>query len=327
MTGVGEDLKDWAYRKRITIVRRGFLVVIFVLLNSMLYGMFNFGRHPQLRYVLLPNASCRYIDNAPTYCYYYSLQNWLTGGFSSFYQEIFIPMLILGILIIALGRWWCSWACPFGLVQEIYMSIRDMMKIPYYQLNYKWVAFLDQTKYAVLFFTLLVAVAIGIPYLGLPMNIGLDIPIYGEQPVNFALPFCQICPAKGFFTLLQMLLFLIPMNKIPPIALLMLGIFTAGSFTIRMFWCRVCPMGAVMGLCNRRSLFWLRKDPSRCTKCRICLRVCPQDYSSVYEEMERENITGPECTLCGRCVESCPEKEALSLNLLNLTLIRSKPKR
>ena len=327
MIRLWEDLKDWAYRKKITIVRRSFLVVVFVLLNSILFGMFSFGRHPYLRYVLLPNASCRYIDNAPTYCYFYSLQNWLTGGFSSFYQELFIPLLVIGVLIIALGRWWCSWACPFGLMQEILMSIRSLLKIPHIQLSYKWIAILDQGKYAILFFTILIAVAIGIPYMGLPTNLLLDIPLYGDRVVNLALPFCQICPAKGFFTLLQMMLGLIPVNMLPPIAIAMLVLFMVGSFFIRMFWCRLCPMGAVMALFNRQSLFWLRKKPSRCTKCRICLRVCPQDYSQVYEEMERQNITGPECTLCGRCVESCPEKEALSYNILNFTIYKSKPKR
>ena len=143
---------------------------------------------------------------------------------------------------------------------------------------------------------------------------------------TFALPFCQLCPAKPVFTLLQVGLLLKPWTSLPLLAWIMLFVFIVGAFFIRMFWCRLCPMGAVMALFNKLSLIWLRKDPDKCTKCRICLRVCPQDYYKVYEEMEKENITGGECTLCGRCVEACPEKGALGLTVLNKTIVRSRPR-
>ncbi len=307
------SLKEWAKQKRITIIRRLIAFFIFILLNSLLFGMFEFGRDPTLRYVLLPNASCRYIVNAPTYCYYYSLQQWLQGGYSTFYVDMITPMLIILLLIVALGRTWCSWACPFGLTQELLMSIRQSLRIPHLQLSRKWISLLDQLKYAVLFFTLLVAISIGIPSLG-----------FGEYSATLSLPYCQICPAQGFFTLLQAP-FGITSAALPITAIIVLVLFVVGSFFIRMFWCRICPMGALMALFNKLSLIWLRKDPAKCTKCRICLRVCPQDFHTVYEEMEKENITGPECTLCGRCVECCPEQGALGLLAFNKTIIESKP--
>jgi len=341
--GLWFDLKDWLYRTRITIVRRTLAFGIFLLLNSLLWGMISFGNDPLLRYVLLPNASCRYIDNAPTYCYYYPLQNWLTGGWQTYYLDMVLPMLIIVAMIVAFGRTWCSWACPFGLFQELITSIRSAMKVPHLTLHYKWISLLDQLKYAMLFFTLLVSVALGVPFLGLE---GFS--------QTYALPFCQLCPAKPVFTLLQMAYFVKPLTwtavpswleglplhdtyvvkalwslwaMLPWLAWAMLAFFLIGSFFIRMFWCRLCPMGAFIALFNSLSLVWLRKDPKYCTKCRICLRVCPQDYYQVYEEMEKENITGGECTIFGRCVESCPEKDALSLVVLNKTIISSKPKK
>lgn len=317
--GILADLKDWAYRKRITIVRRTLVVGMFVFLNSMLWGMISFGMDPLLRVVFLPNASCRYLDNAPTYCYYYPLQNWLNGGWQTYYLDIIIPMLVLVVLILVAGRTWCSWACPFGIIQEAITSLRDAVKLPHLTLHYKFIVLLDQLKYAVLFFTILIALSLGIPFLGL-----------SEYSQALALPFCQICPAKPVFTLLQITYFVKPLSAwetLPWLAWVMLGFFLVGSSAIRMFWCRLCPMGAFMALFNRFSLIWLRKDPKYCTKCRICLRVCPQDYYQVYEEMEKENITGGECTVCGRCVESCPEKNALSIVVLNKTIVSSKPRK
>ena len=146
--GLWSDLKDWAYRHRITIVRRTLVVGIFLLLNSMLWGMISFGMDPVLRVVFLPNASCRYLDNAPTYCYYYPLQNWLTGGWQTYYLDILIPMLVLVVLILVAGRTWCSWACPFGLFQEIITSVRSAVKLPHLTLHYKFIVLLDQLKYA-----------------------------------------------------------------------------------------------------------------------------------------------------------------------------------
>jgi ferredoxin len=48
------------------------------------------------------------------------------------------------------------------------------------------------------------------------------------------------------------------------------------------------------------------------------------DIEEVYVEMERTNITSPECIMCGRCVESCPEEGALSMNYMGKELARSR---
>ncbi|NIP36238.1 MAG: 4Fe-4S dicluster domain-containing protein, partial [Thermoplasmata archaeon] len=64
-------------------------------------------------------------------------------------------------------------------------------------------------------------------------------------------------------------------------------------------------------------------DPSKCTKCRVCMRVCPMDIEEIFVEMEKENVTSPECIMCGRCVESCPEGGALSFNYMGKELARS----
>jgi len=73
-------------------------------------------------------------------------------------------------------------------------------------------------------------------------------------------------------------------------------------------------MGAFMALFGRASLPWIRKDPDKCTKCRVCLRVCPMDHDRVYDEMRSSDVGGEDCTLCARCVEMCPEEGCLSLS-------------
>ena len=96
---------------------------------------------------------------------------------------------------------------------------------------------------------------------------------------------------------------------------------------IRRLWCRLCPMGAILGLFNRFSFLSLRKEGKRCTKCGICKRSCPVQVEEVYEEKEKEKIASSDCTLCFRCVEMCPEKDALKVGIVNYPIARSKFKR
>ncbi len=317
MSGDGRMRVWWRarfYKRPITTLRIIFLVAIFLFLNSMLWGVPSFGELGPLRYMLLPNASCRYIANAPTNCWYYNLQEGLTSGWESGYMLVLPMVLVAGIMAVGLGRGWCGWACPFGFAQYLISRGRAWMGLQYRELPYWMVALLDHLKYAILFVMVLLAVAIGIPSLGLA--------IFGE---NLALAYCQVCPAKPFFTVLQQAIGVEPFaTSLPWVAIGMLCLFLVGAFFIRMFWCRVCPIGAFLALFNRQSLFWLRKEPSKCTQCRVCLRVCPMDIEEIFVEMERENVTSPECIMCGRCVESCPEEGCLSLNYVGKELARSR---
>ena len=302
------------YKRPISAARIIMLTFIFVLLNSMLLGVPNFGTLGAGRWFLLPNASCRYINNAPTNCWLYNLQEGLTAGWESAYLTVVPMVMVASVLAVLVGRGWCGWACPLGYAQYLVGRFRAKLGLRYRELPYWAVALLDHGKYAILFVMVVVAVSIGVP------NLGLE--VYGD---DLALPFCQVCPAKPLFTLLQKGVGLEPLStSVPLIAQLMFIVLLVGSFFVRMFWCRLCPIGAFTALFNRQSLFWLKKEPSKCTKCRICLRVCPMDIEEVFVEMERRNITSPECIMCGRCVESCPEDGALSMNYMGRELARSR---
>jgi ferredoxin len=277
------------------------MAVVFVL--GQLWGLPPFGTHPLLRRIFLPNASCRYISDAPTSCYYYQLQDGLTQGYANAYIDVILMVLIVILLIILLGRLWCSWLCPFGFSQEGITKLRELVGLPPLKLKWASRVILRRVKYTFLFFTILFSIPIGIGALGLA----------GCQS-TLALPFCQICPAKGFFTVIQQVLGLEPWSTtLPWLAIGSLTLFLVSAFFIDMAFCRICPMGGVMALLSRFSLPWLRKNPNKCTKCRICLRVCPLDHDRVYEDMEADDVGSEDCTLCGKCVELCPEEGCLSM--------------
>ncbi len=301
----GRNIRPWRF-----LVQIG--AVLFIIGQS--YGLPPFGTYPIFRRIFLPNASCRYINDAPTSCYYYQVQDGFTTGFATNYVDVAIMLAVVVLLIILLGRFWCSWLCPFGLVQEGFEKLRELLGIPRYRLKWKQRILLRRVKYTIIFLTVLISIPIGISALGLT-----------SCQSTFALPFCQVCPAKGFFLITQQIFGAEPWsNKLPLIAIASLVVFSVSAFFLPMAFCRICPMGGLMALFGRTSLPLLKKDPDKCTKCRICARVCPLDHDRVYEDMEKDDVGGEDCTLCGKCVEYCPEEGCLSINYGPFTLTSSK---
>lgn len=301
-------------RRTLSTVRTIVQLSAFVFFNSILLGMFSFGTVTWLKNVFAPNAACRYIQNAPTYCYLYNLQEGLAGGLQTYYFSVFVLLLVVIILTLIVGRVWCGWLCPLGFAQDLLLKLRKSLGIPHKQLPFKAYTFLKHFKWAFLLFVILIAILIGIPQFGL-----------NAYSTTLALPLCQTCPAKPLFLLLQQAVGLVPSSTtITLLSIAILLIFFVGSFGIRMFWCRLCPIGALISPLNRVSLLWLKKDGVKCTKCRICLRTCPMDINKIYEERKERNVTYTDCTLCLRCVETCPEDDCLSLNFMSRRVVGSK---
>jgi len=68
----------------------------------------------------------------------------------------------------------------------------------------------------------------------------------------------------------------------------------------RRFWCKnLCPLGALLGLCGRRSLL-TRAPEKACADCRRCLSECRT--GAVTEQGYRKD----ECLLCFDCAGFCP---------------------
>lgn len=112
-------------------------------------------------------------------------------------------------------------------------------------------------------------------------------------------------------------------------ALVFLVLTVVGSFFVRRIWCRFCPTGASIAVLNKLNGFkWapmlhLNKNETKCTKCGICKRVCPVQVEEIYEQKGGKIMTSM-CMLCFRCVEMCPYKDCLQINLGNKTVFSSR---
>lgn len=227
------------------------------------------------------------------------------GSLTAFALLRRIPFYIIGLLGLiglAVGRAFCGWACPFGLVQDTLYRIR----------TWKWrmPKIFNALKYA-----LLVVLVLALPWiLGAGKGKGAADRITGEQ--TGAVDYCSlVCPAG---TLEGSLPYLATdaagraraswrtWSKIGLLAAV-LGL----AVVARRSFCRaLCPLGALMALTSRISLLRLKTDQSKCTRCMRCVKVCPTNCRSVPTGDQRREATA-ECVLCLDCVRNCPEEGAL----------------
>ncbi len=258
-----------------------------------------------------------------------------------------IVLIVIFFLPLFLGRFFCGWLCPFGLIMDAITLIRKATKVRYRLLPSRLNNFLHKFRY-VLFLVFLIiplllflldppssfntsfllAMLLSGPFEPLRILVGPIIPLIvpWEGPlaiseVYFSYPYIQevILYSELFFSD-----FLVN---------ILAGIFVVltfvGSFFLRRVWCRFCPTGTSIAAANRFKGFkWapvlhIHKEEEKCTKCGICKRVCPVQVTEVYEQ-KGGKITTSMCTLCTRCVEMCPYEECLKVKIGGKTLFKSR---
>lgn len=254
-----------------------------------------------------------------------------------------IVLIVILIMPIVLGRFFCGWLCPFGLYMDAITLIRKAFKIRYRNIPDKLNKFLHNFRYVLLLFFLilpfilslidppstleagtLMALLFAGPFEPLRILLGpmisLIVPWEGPLEIGglyFSYPYIQevIYYSSGIFVTINALIFL--------------ALTVVGSFFVRRVWCRFCPTGSSIAIVNRlRGFKWapllhLDKDEEKCTKCGICKRVCPVQVTEVYEQ-KGGKINTSMCMLCFRCVEMCPYEDCLKVNLGGKTVFKSR---
>ncbi len=193
-----------------------------------------------------------------------------------------VPYILIGVILITGavgGSLVCGWACPFGFFQDLLSKInRRKMQIP------SWTGHL---RYVVLIGLVLV----------LPLFLGARGVPFEEQPVSV----CRLCPAgaleAGLPHSLQSVVqggpWLMSWQKIT-----LLAVFLGAAVLIHRPWCRLlCPLGGLLALFNRFSLFHLRFRAEKCVECNLCRSRC-----SMGVKVDRQ-LNAPNCIRCLECVK------------------------
>ncbi len=213
-----------------------------------------------------------------------ALAAFLTSG--TFYRGLLWSLVII-IPTLFLGRFFCSWVCPLGVLNQLLGWLfnrrrpSDDYRINQYRRVYR-------VKYYLLA-GLLVLAALGALQIGL-----LDpIALLTRSFTTVLLPAAQQAGVGNYLT--QPVF-----NGGILIALVLLAILLANRFMTR-FFCRVlCPLGALLGLLSRRAPLRIQRDVDLCIDCNKCLKGCQGGCDPHLE------LRVSECHLCMNCIEDCP---------------------
>ncbi|MCH9813380.1 MAG: quinol dehydrogenase ferredoxin subunit NapH [Epsilonproteobacteria bacterium] len=100
---------------------------------------------------------------------------------------------------------------------------------------------------------------------------------------------------------------------------IVLAIFFFDLFVLKNGWCgHICPLGGFYGLVGKYAPLSVLHNQPNCTLCMKCKEVCPE--SQVLHMIGKKSIKvmDAECTSCGRCIEVCDD-DALGFSITNIT--------
>ena len=96
-----------------------------------------------------------------------------------------------------------------------------------------------------------------------------------------------------------------------------LAIFLFDLFAVKNGWCgHICPLGAFYSIVSRFSLLRVKHNQPNCTLCMKCKDVCPEKQILSLIGKRSGDVDAGECTNCGRCIEVCDD-DALSFGIRN----------
>lgn len=214
----------------------------------------------------------------------------LSGAFPD--RERVLGVVTVLFVTLCLGRVFCSWCCPFGLLSEGVQRVRVLFfrvtgRKPH---TSRTSGFLRRhgfrTRLLLTGAGLVLVALLGVPFLNLFFL--PEVLICGLRDA-YRLPFAEAAP-RAFLSLLPLLAILV----------VLLGEGVYG----RRLWCRwICPQAVPLSLLSRIPVgLRLKRDPLQClchSDERACHAVCPVGIDP------RAALSPAECTHCGACVRAC----------------------
>jgi ferredoxin len=239
----------------------------------------------------------------PSLLKYYDLRTLAAGGF-----------LVVILLTFITGRTYCSFLCPLGIGQDLNSRIGGRIRKKFRRYGFKRPFTI--LRYTVLAFTLIVTLVWGIYMITLldPYSIFARFMTFFAKPAfivlnnfvagilgKFDLYLLSNIPLKGFPLIIY---------AIPAAFFLLIG---GLSLTKGRLYCNmICPVGTLLGLISKVSLFRIKFNEAECTRCGRCSMRC----KSSCIDFLKHDVDISRCVSCFNCIHTCQDK-AISYGIVN----------
>ena len=212
----------------------------------------------------------------------------------------------LAVLTLLFGRVYCSVICPLGIMQDIASRIhgRTARKNKF---RFKYRKALNWLRYTVLGIFVLVMALGGVsitaliePYSTFGRIVSnLFAPVYAAGNNLLA----WIAERAGSYAFYSTDVWI---KSIPTFvaAAVMFVLLMVMAWKDGRLWCNtICPVGSLLGLLSRFSLFAPTIDTDKCVNCGLCSRGC----RSSCIDGKNHRIDYSRCVMCMDCIDSCRE--------------------
>lgn len=221
------------------------------------------------------------------------------------------PFLALATILIGsllIGRTFCAWVCPFGLISDVVSYIGKRKRVTKATNN-------SMYKLSLFIATIFLFIDFSIAY-----NQAIGHSIYSYFGDFYREPSSIIEPTTILFSLLFWYFYrgLYPKDLMDlgellnypwvfwfRVVILLLAILL--NYYLPRWWCRwVCPLGGMMGIGSKYKVLKVYVDPKQCLgeKCGKCVKVCPMGVPIL--DYIGKGISHPLCTSCLMCLDVCP---------------------
>jgi polyferredoxin len=222
---------------------------------------------------------------------------------------------VLAILLITLlaGRWYCSFLCPLGVLQDIARSVGRLFRFAKRRQDRRRTG--NYARRALRTWVLVATIVSATAGSMVLLNLLDPYSVFGRTAAALVRP-----PASSARHGLSILLEKIDVYALSGshhiavvwalatlVLLLVLLPVTLAFFRGRLYCNSICPVGALLAALSRFSAARIRTKDEACTGCGLCARVCRADCVTLAKDDKKAQVDTAECVLCLDCLRCCPE--------------------
>ncbi len=224
----------------------------------------------------------------------------------------FLPALLAlnvavvgGLLLVTLlfGRVYCSLLCPLGILQDVISHLSGMRKGAKRRFSYS--PALNGVRYSLLLLFVLALMA------GIGSLVGLLAPYsaFGRMVSQLLAPLylwgnnalAYLAERAGSYAFYEVEVW---QRSLPTFGIALSTLALVGVLAWRhgRTYCNtICPVGTLLGMFSRFSLFTPRIDESKCVSCGLCAKQCKASCI----DPKAHRIDGSRCVACMNCLCTC----------------------
>jgi ferredoxin len=217
-------------------------------------------------------------------------------------------LLIIALLTLVFGRWYCSVLCPLGVLQDAIGRVKQwwfIVRGKRKALRVKYRKPMGVIRYGVLL-AVAACYALGV---GTPLMLTDPYSNFGRicttlfRPVAVGVNnlFAKAMNAAGNYSL-YVVRNIDTGTAATIFAAVVLVALIVTVWRRGRLWCNtVCPVGTLLGIFSRASLFRIRINPATCNSCGLCEAACKSECI----DSRSRTIDASRCVTCFNCIGEC----------------------